>query len=317
MEALQGIDNKETPTKKGRGQYERKARGGYKKHKLEKKVTVKFYLNKRVNFNKMIDKSEENYPFTPWYPVYVQITFNRKMTNIRSATEALCSNDEEFKEMLEEEETKNLFERERKFIEFNLTDYYNHYLAITKKNLGNTAEEDIELFTENSFDLKDALLGFSYADFAFNKEIDRGLKFELKNFAVELALNEIREQTGREELNEDERAEFNNYYHAIQYSIEAPDCNISALELLNFFEMRKPVFQQMRVRFPSEIWHFNIFYGLLRSSGTTPYAELDATILDYTEGDLKAFFLSYFIHTKEKIDKIFIDIDLLIKNGTF
>lgn len=322
MEALQSIDNNETSTKKGRGQYERKARGGYQKHKTEKKVTVKFYLNKRINFNsKMIDRSDENYQFPPSHPVYIQITFNRKITNIRSATDSVCSNDEEFNELINEELTDNILERERRFIEYYLTNYYKSYLDMHKQNLKEASVDDVELFTEKTFDLDDAMLGFSYDDYELNKEIEKRLKFELYEFAEELTLKEIQQKTGKMELDKSAKEEFKNilinYYHAIQYSIELPESNISALELLSFFEMRKPEFKEMRLRFSSEIWHFNIFYGLLCSSFESQYHELGATILDYTEGDFKNVFQSFFSNVKEKVESIFADIDTLLKKDTF
>jgi hypothetical protein len=320
MENLQVSDNETiTSPKKGRGQYERKARGSYQKHKLEKKITVKHFLNKRIDFNKkMVQKGGFSFDDdTPSYPIYVQVTFNRKTTMLRSATDEICSGDEEFIDLMEDPDYSQLFKRERTFIEYYIQNYFNRHInsfSVFKKKF----EDDyIELEAERTFDLDSVISGFSYDDHMLVKSVEYGLKVELKKFAQEIVINEIKERTGRNILDENDRVELFDkldFYRPIDDSLERPDNNISALELLSFYEMRKAEFKEMRLRFSSEIWHFNIFYGMLYYSGDSLYNELSATILDFQKGDFKSIFLNYFSEEKQKVEKIIADIEILIEN---
>ena len=78
MENLQVSDNdnvEATSPKNGRGQYERKARGNYQKHKLGKKITVKYFPNKRL-------KPLFIFEGVPNYPIYIQVSVKGQTTQL-------------------------------------------------------------------------------------------------------------------------------------------------------------------------------------------------------------------------------------------
>lgn len=79
MENLQVSDNEiDNLPKKGRGQYERKARGSYKN---EKKITVKIFINSPSEYN-------PNYPDNFYYCVpYIQVSLKSQTTHFRATHE--------------------------------------------------------------------------------------------------------------------------------------------------------------------------------------------------------------------------------------
>ena len=52
------VANEGQPLKSGKGNYERQARGIYKKHKLEKKANVRHFINKNIDTNKGWENDE-------------------------------------------------------------------------------------------------------------------------------------------------------------------------------------------------------------------------------------------------------------------
>ena len=339
MEAIAGKISTEVlePKKSGRGQYERKTRGSYQKHKLSKKITVKHFLNKRIDLRKKFLKEigVDTEGMDSLYPIYVQVTFNRKTTTLRSATQETCRDEEELQEYLEDEEDENLGEallRERRFIEYYLQNYYQHHLKHSLsyleklKNYESFEESDRDSYVNDTFDLDSAMVGFNLEDYELNKMIELALKKEIKDFARTLLINEIKEKSGNDVFAEEEEDEFKNMMKSDYFSIEnlidmenlieRPENNIGALELLSFYEMKKSEFSKLREIFPSYIWHFNVLYGIMYSKSRL-YEVLPPTILDFREGDFKIKFISSFKDVKEKrtAKKIIKDIEKLIENG--
>jgi hypothetical protein len=75
MDNLQVSDNEKVESpQKGRGQYERKARGSYRN---EKKITIRYYPNKRL-------KPIFEFEGVPHYPIYFQVTVNGHTTQLPS-----------------------------------------------------------------------------------------------------------------------------------------------------------------------------------------------------------------------------------------
>lgn len=90
MENLQSSDNEVVNSyKQGRGQYERKPRGSYQKHKLEKKITIKHSVNKALKPQLLNGFSEDEYlvlkeRIIRGYPVYVRLNLKGQTTYLPS-----------------------------------------------------------------------------------------------------------------------------------------------------------------------------------------------------------------------------------------
>jgi hypothetical protein len=103
MESLQTPKNTEIPIKKGRGQYERKARGSYKDI-TDKKISVKHFLNKTLR----PDDSGE-------YPIYVRVSVKSQTTQIPCE---IISYKFKLDAELDNPEVKEYFENDIKIIEW-------------------------------------------------------------------------------------------------------------------------------------------------------------------------------------------------------
>jgi hypothetical protein len=101
METSKTVENIETPIKKGRGQYERKARGGYKNN-ADKKISVKHFINTSLKPNNDI------------YPVYVRVSVKSQTTQIP------CEHIKKYElnQELEKPEIKEYLEKDKKIIEW-------------------------------------------------------------------------------------------------------------------------------------------------------------------------------------------------------
>ena len=91
----------------------------YQKHKTEKKITVKHYLNKIIKANTKNSIGEM------CYPVYVRVTFYGQIANLRSATGITMTNTE-----FEEEHKNRLgFRRETELLKYVIEESYNIHLS--------------------------------------------------------------------------------------------------------------------------------------------------------------------------------------------
>ena len=303
MEQQTGNNLIEEPKKSGRGQYERSnKRGSYKKHKTEKKVTVSHFLNTKIDFAKSdpMPFDDEN---SHRYPLYVKVIFNKKTTVFRSLTENTFNGDEDFKNYGDDFFLKDVIERERKFIKYYFTNRYSKYL---KENL-----LDETFAVKNYDDNKIAFRKEYYQENELCKVIDYALKMQLYDFAKELIIEKLEQEKGEgffDDLDEDyanidllEQMIYQHYY-PIAASVQDPSNTVKALELLNFYEVRNPRFKEIKERFPSEIWHFSIFYNrFIELESSFSYQLLGATIIDYLEGDFKGKFLKYSDEYKSEI----------------
>ena len=313
MEQQIGNNLIEEPKKSGRGQYERSdKRGSYKKHKIEKKVTVSHFLNTKINFAKSAPMpfDDEN---SHRYPLYVKVIFNKKTAVFRSLTENTFNGNEDFKNLEYDFVLKDILERERRFIKYYFTNRYSKYLR------DNSLDETFAI--KNYDDNKMFFKKEYYHENELDKVIDYTLKMQLYDFAKELTIEKLEREKGKgffNDLDEDytnfdllEQMVYQDYY-PIAVSVQHPSNTVKALELLNFYEFRNPRFKEMKERFPSEIWHFNIFYSrFVELKSSYSFQLLGATIIDYLEGDFKSKFLKYSDEYKSEIKKIIVDIDKL------
>lgn len=319
MENLQVSDNVASITpRKGRGQYERKARGSYQKHKLEKKVSVKHYLNKKnsYQFHPVWDSDKTNEDRNR-YELYVQITFNRKTTFVRSATKLLLSN-EDFINMSSNISLNETINREKNYIQFHFKSVYTNYssdlkytyYSQTRHHLGlekPTAEElekideELEQESENTFDLKDIATHYSYDDFEIHKSVNYALKKVIFDFLEELSDKENKSIFERyDSIVPSLIFDFQEGYVRSNYDVKA-------IELLNYLIPNVPSIINLKEKYSSEIWNFSVYYCLLKTDNNYPYNILGATLYDFIKGDFEKVFLSKFENNDDVSSKIIYD----------
>ena len=295
------------PKKSGRGQYERKERGSYQKHKLDRKITVKHYLNTRINFQK--DLTED-----PQHPVYVQITFNGKTTLIRSATKELFEDEDLFDEMYENDTFNLNFKREEEFIKYYFLKYYKNFVEIQYEFC--TPQELIEL--RNSVNIAPIFKRYSYESNVLNKIVDYALKTELNKLADEFEeggmVKSVQLQLEAEDINVHKSSLYDEFGYPVQYTI-FENSKISALELLIFLEKVKPEFSQIREKYSSEIWNFNMYYGLFTKQ-SLKFNILGATFLDVESGLFEQEFRKSYNDHKD-VQNILVDLSKLIEKNYF
>lgn len=303
----------------------------YKKHKLEKKVTVKHFLNKKIVINKYEQSFSDNLLLfgESIHPVYVQITFNRKTTTIKSSTNESFT-ETTFEKALVNTPFSSLCKRERDLIEFHFKSSYKKYLDYLSSqfnpeirfsgDLFETSEEKYYKFLEKAaedFDINSFIRGYSYSDHEIHNCIDSILYQEVIRLIKELDIR-------------DRKMGMSKYKFDIGYSdIVAGNSNpsksnhsymggkkVSALELLSFLEKRDSRYSELRKLFPSDIWYFTLYYGFLLNDDN-PYKKLPATILDFMVGEFKEVFLSTFKNGQEKAQMILTDMETLVRKNKY
>lgn len=302
MAASPTVENTETPIKKGRGQYERKAkRGSYQKHKTEKKIIVKHYLNTRLK-----GKNEE-------FPLYVQITFNGKTHNLKSQI-PMDFTESYFNEIINDPmifqhiEYNFLFAREKGLIEYVFqNDYQNHI------TLFGSIPPNAELI--KSYDVNNCFSLYNYNDYLIEKQVNHALKVEILRFVIKKYINKI----SNVELNTEKISQYvNENYSEIINSIKISNSSISAIQLLNFYEKKNQEFSELRKNFSSEIWWFDVYMQQFRYNATNSvfYTALETTLLDYIKGSFKEKFLACNSNSSES-KMILDDIHKFITNDSF
>lgn len=312
------------------GLLEVKPKKRYIKHKLEKKVTVKHFLNKKIVINRneptlQLYFDDKFFDGTV-YPVYVQITFNRKTTMIKSATSENFT-EQAFEYYSNHGFIQKLFEREKNFIEFHFQERYKNYLdSLSERfeisqhnnplNLFHTSDEEYEMFIErfkDYYDINRFIKEYSYTANEIHKYIDNALYEEIIEFKNNIGLKEVTNRiTKAKNESQYENLKLDSINTLPLDVIYKSGIKVKAFELLAFLEARDARFSKLRKRYPSEIWYFSIYYRFLKTNNNSPYQKLPATILDYIEGDFETVFFNTFKNDNQKALMILKDLKLLI-----
>jgi hypothetical protein len=224
----------------------------YQKHKTEKKITVKHYLNTR-NVIIDVDTSDNEDENEPWEAtvsesiIYVQVTYKRKNTKFRSKV-PLC--------YLEQLPEIRAFD--------NLNEIYEHY--ITEKNdIIKWLTKDLnyilwivnqEIKSNPNFDISEL------------PEIYHNNQYSLISFVEDYLKREIREVLYEKVLAENGWWEFEQLSEYKIYS------QSSALNNLEYYLRLYPQLSFLKNRYGSEIWFLNIY---LEQHGIG-----DITLFDYS-----------------------------------
>lgn len=274
----------------------------YKKHKTEKKITVKHYLIPNyttlhhTEYDEEDNLVEEVDIVHPVSPIYVQVTYNRKSTKFRSEI-IEC-----YVDTLPEITT---FENLESFEEFYSSEQDDLYKGLTRDLNFIKWIVNQEIKSDPNFDISDL------------PEIYHSSKYELITFVEDWLKKELSDELWGKYPGE-KYAEINNSMTAPIY------LNSSAFSNLEFYLPSHPNLVHLKQRYNSHIWFLSIYlekcmnhtyfdmgikehdsvrYGLLQP--------IKVTIFDYITNVFQKHFLNYLtdnqIETEliAEIDKLF------------
>lgn len=265
----------------------------YQKHKTEKKITVKHFLN--TSIKEYDDFGNE------LYPVYIQVTYNRKTTKFRSQIPPSL---DKFLDL-----TPN-FDNDKESEEYHL-------------RMGINMFEDAMIGDVN---LIKWLISEYKGEFDIN-ELPKlyHKKFYSITFFVEWCL-----------MQEIQLAIFNSKAVKFKYDESAPEYSydeinqivpifnsISALNHFEFYVANYPFINFIKEKYPSNIWNLGIYVGVMTNNslagsywnfGTfeNTYAvyNIEPTINDYIERRFQSHFLNCF-NDEQFAKDILVDIEKL------
>lgn len=271
----------------------------YQKHKTEKKITVKHYVIKDV------ERNENGYYE---FPIYVQVTYNRKNTKFRSKIPYTVNDD--IPSLIP------VFDNFRSFEEFYMTNVENNAEHDFDKSLENALirETNFIIWLTNQ-QIKISQNGFEIADIS---EVYHSKQSDLTNF-IELCLKREIQST----LFEIAFPEVSEYFHLGYAEFPIYD-NTSALNNLEFYMLQYPQIISLKKKYSSQIWFLDIFLEQSQFSFggkfkpifsiQDPYdfvtMPLTPTIYDYLTNTFQRCFYSTF-EDKQLTRDIISDIDKL------
>ncbi|MEA5460299.1 hypothetical protein VB796_14685 [Arcicella sp. LKC2W] len=283
---------------------------------MGKKVSVKHYLNFKIKQNLVHVYDGEydaiGYTNASTFPLYVQITFNRKTTTVRSATRLFLS-EEEFIEKQHDVDFVEITNREIKFITFHIERLYQYSLQSFGQEYHLRKEElqrDKRVFDSlifKYFEEKNVINGFVYSDNHIDKYIDSLLYDEILSFIKKIEKSDAETSAvSRVELLHSE------YINSFIDILNSTQMRLEPLKLLTFLERRNQKYSVIRSHYSSEIWNFSIYYEILAKDTMCKYSRLGATILDFIDGDFREVFLQKFRFERKTASSILYDIEKLL-----
>ena len=280
----------------------------YQKHKTEKKITVKHYVN--MALGKKIGDDEGKI-----YPIYVEITFNRKTARFRSqipCTYWNYMNDED--------------DNEYEYCDYVLgvPDNNKAELKSLSGDLKNVIEQDTYLITtiiEDQYNYNPETFNINYIPKIYHSEyynLTFFIEWCLRNEIYD-RVKEIDKKVGRYFIQERENFRTNKY----AFSPE-----IQSINHLEFYKKNYPEIDILRTEFSSKIWFLEIYaktlkhpyYNRLHNHFGRKYQNnfgifnLNPTILDFKSGYFQKVLLDTFQNERQEIEHIINDIEYLFQN---
>jgi hypothetical protein len=284
----------------------------YQKHKTEKKITVKHYVN--MALGKSLDGNETN----KVYPVYVEVTFNRKTARFKSKiprTYWVHSSDSEKEE-------------DEEYCDYVLSppDINNKAeLKSLSGNLKEVVEQDTTLITtivEDLFQFNTETFNINYVPKIYHSEF-----YNLVFFVEWCLRGKVHKRIM--ELERDKKSDrfiterFNGLWDT-KYSFSNKVSSISHLE---FYKKYYPALEELRDTFCSQVWFLDIyvdtlkhpFYSKAHSNQSMTvnnnYAvfNLNPTILDFKTRNFQDIFLNTFLYERIEIKNVIYDIERLFQ----
>ena len=319
---------KEEPKKTGKGSYERKARGIYNKHKLEKKISVKhiFEFENRIAKNKGQQEKLLNGPQI----ISVQYIFDKKTVKIKSEITNIFTSWDEYFNKSNDELWIDILNRECLFIRNALKFLYEQRVSQSEKlyiasHINHTDLNEKNKFINSSVKhFKGLLLSGNYKNFLsrnkISQAIDRQLVHEIVKYSLKINIETLKVNENPiskipfQEFGDRLREHFPELYSAYICASTCTD-EINPLVLIMFLEKKYPVFGTFRTLYSSEIWYFSTIYFPLIKRNIKSYHFYPVTMIDYINGDFKDNFINTFLNDRNKVEMIIKDIDKLFDNG--
>ena len=232
----------------------------YQKHKTEKKITVKHYYN---TYNKEITETIN----LTFYPIYVQVTYNRQNAK--------------FKTTLESQLFLDSLEKAVPYIDGSFKDYY---FDQSRKDFDKYLARDIDLiqWLVNECIKINSNFHISVLPNLYHSKI-----YEISSF-IEWCLKKEIEEMIFNILSNKENSSYASYDYTTQY-------NVSSLTVLEFYRKSFPQLITLREKYNSQIWTFKIFvqngndtfmvHGepmFILPKGEGAYSSQEPTLRDYT-----------------------------------
>ena len=265
----------------------------YQKHKTEKKITVKHFLNTTI-------KEYNNFGHE-LYPVYVQVTYNRKTTKFRSQVPPsqdkfldltpVFYSDEEFQEYYMnrgENAFENALQRDADLIKW----------LINERGGVFDINELPKLYHKKFYSIS------FFVEWCLKREIQhsifnsKAVKFKYDDSAPEYVYDEI-------------------------YCIVPIIDSMSSLNHFEFYVIDYPFITSLKEKYPSYIWNLGIYIGIMTSSsfagtywnfGNIENMFIDSyvepTLIDFKERRFQIHFLNCF-NNEQFAKDILIDIERL------
>ena len=240
----------------------------YQKHKTEKKITVKHYLNTSIKeYDEIGDKI---------YPVYVQVTYKRKNTKFKSKI-PYCLYDTPLSTVI--------------FDNFN--SYEEYYDSATESNFENALTRDLNLIkwlvnvhveaNPENFDISELPKIYHQKSYELTHFVDWCLKREIQN-----ALCEIKG------LNEEPNINIFLKAYLSRIDLDSP-----ALINLEYFSIEYPELNNIKKKYNSQIWFFSIH---VKFQNTSTFC-----VVDYSDRHIISFKPTIFDYLTNTFQKDFIN----------
>ena len=284
----------------------------YQKHKTEKKISVKHYVN--MALGKSLD-GDETYKV---YPVYVEVTFNRKTARFKSKiprTYWISITDSEKEE-------------DEEYCDYVLSPPDNNNKAELKSlsgSLKEVVEQDTTLITtivEDLFQFNPETFNINYVPKIYHSE------FYNLIFFVEWCLRDkvYKKVMKLERDNNSDRfttKRINGFWETI-YSFSN---RVSSISHLEFYKKHYPELEELRHDFCSQIWFLDIYINTLKHpklsddhrlngmmvSNNFADFNLNPTILDFQTKHFQDVFLNTFSYEHLEIKHIIYEIERLFQ----
>lgn len=266
----------------------------YQKHKTEKKITIKHYVNSDV-------KVDDSSDYT-MYPVYVQVTYNRKNTKFRSNIPYSLSKNISYQ--------IPIFDR--------ISGYYDYYTKSCENNINNDFDSSFQnaliretnfinwlinqqiLNRPNTFDISQISTVYHLEVYRLVDFFETCLKKEIQSSLFEIAKHYIPNEMFK-------NFEFPIFHH------------IPALSNLEFYISQYPQLVNLKEKYSSHIWLLDFYLSEPELSNgntlepvfsiTNPHDDsvisLTPTIYDYVTGIFQPRFLEIFENKQFAYDIIY------------
>ena len=265
----------------------------YQKHKTEKKITVKHFLNLSI-------KEYDTFG-SELYPVYVQVTYNRKTTKFRSQIPPSIDKFLDLTPTFDSDEE---------------AEEYHMHMGVNM--VEEAIESDVSLIKwliseyKGEFDINELPKLYHRNFYSISSFVEWCLKYEIQHTIFNSKLVKFRYGDSSFEYNYHEIDEIVPIFHSL-----------SSLHNLQFYETDYPFINSIKEKYSSNIWNLGIYVEIMTNNSLAGnywsfgqyenmYAvyNIEPTVNDYAKGRFQTHFLNCF-NNEQFAKDILIDIEKL------